>query len=403
MPFLQIILIVVTLAAFLPAASAALYYLVLAIISMLPCRPAESTRSDPIHKFIVLIPAHDEEDQVGNALQSCFALDYPKDKIVVWVIADNCSDRTSDVASSLGANCLIRTDAAHTGKGYALGYAFEKLKQAEHDAFVILDADCEIDSSALKTFDLHLCDGVQALQTADCVSNIDDNPISYALAVGNLIENRMFYAAKSRLHLPIMLRGTGMVLHRDLLNRIPWDAHSIVEDQEYSLRLIRAGIFVRFLDQIEVRSPFPTEGRQLSIQRERWAKGNLSFGKSHAFKLLLDGLGKLSFRLIDAGWMLLVLSRPLILACLFSAILLSAAVHWLVHTSATGILLQASMILAAFYILYFGLGIVLLGLTKKRFLLLLCAPFVLARLIWISLCGLAGIKKLQWTRTPRTH
>jgi 1,2-diacylglycerol 3-beta-glucosyltransferase len=402
MPFLQIILVVVTLAVFLPAALAALYYAVLAVVSMFPCRAAKIAHPDPVHRFIVLIPAHNEESQVGNTLQSCFKIDYPKDKFAVWVIADNCSDRTSDVVSSLGANCLIRTDPVHRGKGYALAYAFEKLAPADYDALVILDADCEIDSQALQEFDLHLREGDQALQTADCVSNIDDNPVSYALAVGNLIENRLFYAAKSRLHLPVMLRGTGMVLHRDLLKRIPWDAHSIVEDQEYSLRLIRAGISVQFLDQIEVRSPFPTESGQLSIQRERWAKGNISFGKSHACKLLLEGLYKPSFRLFDAGWMLLVLSKPLILACLFSAILLSIASHCLVHTSATALLLKASVVLAVFYILYFAFGIVLLGLTKKRFLLLLRVPFVLARLIWISLCGLTGTKKLQWTRTPRS-
>jgi 1,2-diacylglycerol 3-beta-glucosyltransferase len=403
MPFLEIILCVISLAALLPAALAALYYAGLAIVALLPERSAKITVPDPIHRFIVLIPAHNEEHQVGNALQSCFKLDYPRDKFATWVIADNCSDRTSDVASSLGANCIIRTDAIHRGKGYALAYAFEKLEQAGFGAFVILDADCEIDPGALQEFDLHLRKGEQVLQTADCVSNIDDNPISYALAVGNLIENRLFYAAKSRLRLPVMLRGTGMVLHRDILHRVPWEAHSIVEDQEYSLRLIRAGISTRFLTRIEVRSPFPTEGRQLNIQRERWTKGNSSFGKSQAFRLLFEGLRKPSLKLLDAGWMLLVLSRPLVLACLFTAVLLSIAAHWLVRTAATGILLQASAVLLAFYILYFSLGIVLLGLTKKRLLMLLRVPFVLMRLIRISLCGLAGNKNLQWTRTPRSQ
>jgi 1,2-diacylglycerol 3-beta-glucosyltransferase len=402
MPFLQLILIAVAVALFLPAAFAALYYAVFAIIQAFP-RSAITAPPAPIHRFLVLIPAHNEETQVGNAVQSCFSLDYSKDSFAVWVIADNCSDRTAEVATSLGANCLVRTDADHCGKGYALAYAFEQLDHADNDAFVILDADCEIDSFALQEFDLHLRNGDLALQTADCVSNIDDNPISYALAVGNFIENYLFYAAKSRLRFPVMLRGTGMVLHRNLLNRIPWNAHSIVEDQEYSLRLIRAGIFVRFLDRVEVRSPFPTEGRQLSIQRERWAKGNMSFGRSHVFKLLAEGVRTHSLRLLDAGWMLLVLSRPLILACLLSAILLSTAAHWLVPASITNALLNASLALAVFYILYFGLGIVLLGLSKRRFLLLLGVPFVLVRLIWISVCGWTGARNLQWTRTPRSQ
>jgi hypothetical protein len=157
------------------------------------------------------------------------------------------------------------------------------------------------------------------------------------------------------------------------------------------------------VDQVEVRSPFPTDKQQLNIQRERWAKGNVSFGRSHAFKLLLEGLRKPSFRLFDAGCMLLVLSKPLMLVCLFSSIILCMVARGWIHTGMTNLLLQASIVFAGFYVLYFGLGVVLLGLTKKRFLLLLRVPLVLVRLIWISLCGLTGIKDLQWTRTPRSR
>jgi 1,2-diacylglycerol 3-beta-glucosyltransferase len=400
---LRVVIIGIAILSVIPAALAIGYYAALAAISLIPRHIRKPRHSAPQCRFLVLIPAHNEESSIGAAVRSCLGFEYPSDKFDLYVIADNCSDRTAEVALSLGAKCLVRTDAVHKGKGYALAYGFEHFRDACYDAFVILDADCAIDPHALQEFDLHLRKGDQALQTADCVSNADDNPITYALAIGNLIENRLFYVAKSRLHLPVMLRGTGMVLHQDLLKRIPWDAHSIVEDQEYSLKLIRAGIFVRFVDQVEVRSPFPTDKQQLNIQRERWAKGNASFGRSHAFKLLLEGLRKPSFRLFDAGCMLLVLSRPLMLVCLFSSIILCISAREWIHTGMTNLLLQASIVFAGFYALYFGLGVVLLGLTKKRFLLLLRVPLVLVRLIWISLCGLTGTKDLQWTRTPRSR
>ena len=378
-----------------------IYYAGLAVIALLPF-PKRKDQSGPAsHKFIFIIPAHDEEKTIGEAVKSCLNLDYPKDKFDIYVVADNCSDKTSEVALSLGAKCLVRKDETRKGKGYALSYAFDQLKQMGCDAFVIIDADCVLDSHALKEVDLHMRNGGLALQMADSVSNADDNPISYALSVGNIIENRLFYVAKSRLHLPVMLRGTGMVLHKDLLQRLPWNAQSIVEDLEYSIELFRAGILVRFLDKIEVRSAFPTDRRQLNVQRERWAKGNLSFARTQGFKLLTEGLSKRSLGLLDAGCMLLFMSRPIFLTVLISAMAVSLAAWLLVHSWVTDLFLFISLALAVLCILYFGSGILLLGLTKRRLNLLCRVPVVLMHLAWISICGLVSTRSVQWNRTPR--
>jgi len=350
---------------------------------------------------MIIIPAHNEETTIGTSVQSCRDLDYPRDRFGICVVADNCSDSTADAASSLGVRCLVREDATHRGKGYALAFAFDQLLPETHDAFVILDADCVLDPCALRQSDMCIRGGDRVLQLADCVSNADDNPISYALSVGNVIENRLFYAAKSRLGLPVMLRGTGMVLHRHILERIPWKAQSIVEDLEYSIELFRAGIPVRFLENVEVRSAFPTEPRQLNIQRERWARGNLSFARTQGFKLILEGLTRRSLGLLDAGLMLLFMSRPIFLTVLSLAMVASAAAHWMARTQTTEILLLFSLILGVLCILYFGLGILLLGLTKARLGLLCRIPYVLGRLIWISVCGLFSTGSLQWKRTPR--
>ena len=46
-------------------------------------------------RFLVVIPAHDEEGVIGSTVRSCLALDYPPDRFSVWVIADNCTDATA--------------------------------------------------------------------------------------------------------------------------------------------------------------------------------------------------------------------------------------------------------------------------------------------------------------------
>ena len=128
------------------------------------------------------------------------------------------------------------------------------------------------------------------LQARDAVSNPDASPISYAAAVGNVIENDLFYAPKSRLGLAVLLRGTGMVLHREILEQHPWSALSNTEDIEYSLSLIERGIATRFLPEVSVWSDFPENAEQLQVQRRRWASGSAGRAGVRSFRLIGQGL-----------------------------------------------------------------------------------------------------------------
>src|SRR5262245_36417887 len=60
------------------------------------------TSTDPKHRFVVLIPAHDEEQLIGRTLESLAALDYPASMVAVHVVADNCNDATADIVRARG-------------------------------------------------------------------------------------------------------------------------------------------------------------------------------------------------------------------------------------------------------------------------------------------------------------
>jgi cellulose synthase/poly-beta-1,6-N-acetylglucosamine synthase-like glycosyltransferase len=66
----------------------------------------------------VLIPAHDEASGIGPTLASVRAQTRPGDRVLV--VADNCTDRTAEVARAGGADVVERFDAVRRGKGYAL-------------------------------------------------------------------------------------------------------------------------------------------------------------------------------------------------------------------------------------------------------------------------------------------
>lgn len=379
----------------------AYYYFLLAV--KFGNNPSKKTQSDTKtkHRFAIIIPAYNEEKSIVETIEFCHKLDYPDDRYSIFVIADNCTDDTGALAQASGATVLERRDKQKRGKGYALEYAFTKLLDMHFDAYLVLDADCEIDSDVLTVLSACLDRNGMVIQLDNRVSNPDSCALAYALAVGNYIENQFFYVPKSRLGLAVLLRGTGMMFAHQVLEKIPWAAFSETEDIEYGIELLRSGYRVSFLGESGVSSPFPVTIEQLNVQRSRWAQGNMGFGKRQALKLMLKGIASRNLRLIDAGLTFLVISKPLVLA----TVILTALVAWVTSivspTLLGAVLFMSSIMLMVLIVLYFLIGILSFGVTTQRVKYLLGSPIAIAKLILISVRGLLSKSNEEWKRTPR--
>jgi len=378
-----------------------LYHIGLASVALLTRRARCRDGGAPCHRFAIVVPAHDEEGTIEATLRCCGEIDYPADKFAVCVIADNCSDRTAEIARQHGARCLVRTDESKRGKGFALEWALPQILDDGYDAVVVLDADCFIDRDALRVFDERLRGGDRVLQANDLVGNPDDSAISYLLALGVLAANELFHAPKSALGLPGMLVGSGMVIHRDVLRRFPWRSRSLCEDTEYSLLLQRHRIPIRFVREVKVVSDFPVTKEQLEVQRRRWIAGGLHSAWFYGVKLMGEGLRKGQWRLIDAGFASVVVSRPLILAQLFlTACLVAPCAYVAPGAASTAMLLGLGGIVVG-YFAYAALGVCLLGISRRRFQLLLQAPLMVLRYLVVAARSALNWRAAIWERTPR--
>ncbi len=383
------------------AAFSCLYHVGLAIVAPF-CRHTHTRGDCPqSHSFAIVIPAHDEETTIAVALESCAALDYPKDKVSVYVVADNCSDGTAEVAVDYGAICLVRHDDERRGKGFALEWALPQVLAAGNDAIIVLDADCQIDFHALTTFDRYLCDGARALQANYVVGNPDASVTTYLLAIANALENDCFYAPKSLLGLAVMLRGTGMVFHRDILLQFPWHVRSVVEDSEYSLQLLENGIRIWFVPEVRIVSDFPARHDQLAVQRGRWIGGGLQIVTKHAPRLILEGLRSKRLVLLDAAVTMIVASRPLIIAQLLCSLLLSLLCWWILPGQWAVALAATCMAALACYTLYAVVGIAMLGIRLRRLGFLVWLPVAIAHYLIVAIKSLLTRKDVGWERTPR--
>ncbi len=355
----------------------------------------------PEFKFAIIIPAHNESVNLIPTVEVCKKLDYPQELYGIYIIADNCSDDTAVIGRNLKVNVLERNDPFQIGKGFALQWAFSQLLQKEYNAFIVLDADCIIDADALLYFNTYLLNGFRVLQANYRVKNPDDSLISYVLAVGNYIENNFFYRPKSHTGLSVLLRGTGMVFTRDILEKYPWDAHSLAEDSDYSLLLIRGDIQIKFLDKINVFTDMPVNLKQLQVQRVRWAAGNFQLWKTHALKLIIEGMLKRKWILIDTGFTMLVMSKPIVLLHLVVTLTLAIINVFFDNGLLAHLILIMALSLLLLNLIYYLLSIQRLGLTRKRLLFLLKSPMVIFKLSIFSIKGLFGNLQQSWTKTPR--
>ena len=277
-------------------------------------------RPAPIHdaadrlRFAVVIPAHNEEASVGEALASLDGVDYPRSRIEPIVIADGCSDRTAEVAARAGATVWARQGGG--GKGAALAWAFARLAvdRPRADAVVVVDADCTVAPNLLSAIEARLCDGASAVQGVYEVANPSASSTAGLRYASFALINLVRPLGKAALGLSAGLFGTGMAFRRELLESQPWTARSLVEDQEYHLSLVAAGERVCFAPETWVRSAMPTSLRNSRSQQVRWDAARPRLARRWTPRLIAAGLRSRDPVRIHAALELLVPPQSMLLA-----------------------------------------------------------------------------------------
>ena len=279
----------------------------LTFAGMLPPRrrPADVAGSKPaIAKLAIVVPAHDEALTIARCVRSLAACDPPGHgcAISIVVIADNCIDTTAELAEAAGARVIVRIDAEHRGKGFALEDAFATLLAEDFDAFMVIDADTVVEPNLVLEVVAILDRGADGVQTRYGVLNpgisIRTRLMNVALMAFNVLRPR----GRDRLGLSVGILGNGFALSRATLEAVPYNAHSIVEDLEYHLRLVRNGRRIAFADRTTVYADMPAGSSSAATQRARWEGGRLRMIADHSIALaaeILRGNTKLAEPLLE--------------------------------------------------------------------------------------------------------
>ena len=243
------------------------------------------------HKFMAIVPAHNEENVIKNLVESLNNQDYPKELYDVYVIADNCTDRTAEIAKEAGAKVYKRFDEAHKTKGFALNWFLkQKIEEnADYDAFCVFDADNIVDKNFIKNMNKKLCQGEEIVQGYRDIKNPTDSWVSSGYAIFYWMMNRFYHLARYNLGLSPLINGTGFMVKFDLIKPNGWQTITLTEDIEFSLINIASGRKLGWATDAIVYDEQPVNFSQSWSQRSRWTVGHLQCMK-HYTKDLAKGV-----------------------------------------------------------------------------------------------------------------
>lgn len=274
------------------------------LATVLLAHPRSRARSPELPRLLVLVPAHDEEMLLGACIDSLSMMHYPVDRRSIVVIADNCSDRTADVARQGGALCLEREDRAAPGKPRALAWALGQVPLAEYDAVVIVDADTIVNRNFARGLAESAPLGEKAVQGFYDVHNRDEAALTRLASVLGTAMHLFAYPLKQRAGLNTPLVGNGMCIGSRILQRHGWTAFSICEDWELYAQLTAQGIRTEPAPGAVVYAQETHTLKESLSQRQRWTAGKLTvlarwapriLGSRHVgVRQALDAIGELT-------------------------------------------------------------------------------------------------------------
>jgi len=359
-------------------------------------RSAEPGVGGAVPSLLLLVPAHNEEQMIEGTITDLLAMRYPSDRRRIVVVADNCTDRTAEIARDAGVECLERTDTVNRGKPHAMAWALEQIGLDGFNAVVIVDADTRVDVGFAETMAARApLDGI-TVQGDISVRNAEDNSLTRMQAVLTRSRHQFSFPLKQRAGLNVPLQGPGATIGADILRANGWQAFSICEDWEMYAIYTQMGIEMQIDPQARMFIEEVRGLKQAQSQKERWAAGKIAVFYRSFFPILLSRNISLHQKLDVLGELFAV--GPAV--HLGAAGLLAAAAFFLPVPGSNWILLL--LLLGILRVaLYAGLAVLTDPQPVRTALSFLYLPFYTVWRVGVQVVSLRMLGDKPWVRTAR--
>ena len=279
-----------------------LYLAVIAVWGLFPSRKLKKTDGEKKIRFAVLVPARNEESVIAGAVKSLLAQEYPRELFDVYMLPNNCSDKTEEKAREAGA-LILRPEGTIRSKGDVLRIALETLrKEKRYDAFAVFDADNRASPSFLSEIAKPLAAGYEVAQGFRESSNPTATFTSASCSAYYWMDNYFYSQARWNLGGSALINGTGFAFTEKVMETSGgWDTVTLVEDIEFSGRCAVNGFPVAWAPAAVTYDEQPERFVTAWKQRMRWTVGMYQCIRALNARLLssIGKAGRSAFMLID--------------------------------------------------------------------------------------------------------
>ena len=334
----------------------------------------------------ILVAARDEQNVIARLVERLVSLDYPSEKLKIYIIDDGSVDNTPNILKRLSQkyerlNIISRSKNDGGGKSGALNHALQFISG---EWVFILDADAQLKNDTLQRVLSFAQNGSwSAVQLRKSVINTSKNFLTTCQGIEMAMDayfqvGRLYSAGISE------LRGNGQLVRKDiLLNCGSFNENTVTDDLDLSLRLILSQSKIGIFWDPPVMEEAVEDIFALFRQRQRWAEGGLQRFFDYGRELILS---KLTFiqkfdltyffilqyalpiiALVDLIICIVFYKSPIYWPVSLTAFTLSASASWFgCHKKHEGPVLPTNSIKMSLYLFYLSHWFIVIPLVTLK-------------------------------------
>lgn len=359
------------------------------------------------NKYAVVIAARNESAVISQLIKSIKKQNYPAELVDIYVVADNCTDNTAEVAKNAGARVFERFNRQRVGKGYALDYAFKNIinSNESYEGYFVFDADNLLDENYISEMNKVFDNGYKVVTSYRNSKNYDTNWISAGYSLWFLREAKYLNNSRMILNTGCAISGTGFMVSDEIIRKNNgWKHHLLTEDIEFSIDNALHGVKIGYSEKAVLYDEQPYLFEQSWNQRLRWAKGFYQVFAKYGMSLFKNILFKRSFCCYDMlvtimPALFLTLASVMVNLTFFYLGLINIEIYPELMRETTGAILMSVI---NSYLVLFALGLLttitewknINSTSAKKIIYVFSFPIFIFTYVPISIVAL--FKKIEW-------
>lgn len=295
---LNITLLLLACVVFVPVFTFFLECIFALYASIRPLIPKHFTSRTFPPNLVVLVPAHNEAPFIQETIESLGRQIRQNDRLIV--IADNCTDKTAEIARACGAMVIERVEANPMlrGKGYALDFGLRFIADTPPDVVIMVDGDCVVSPGTIERIATKAYQTQRPVQ-ATYMMRPPEHPAlkDHISALAVTVKNQVRPLGLHRLGLPNLLTGSGMAFPWRAIQQISLAGSKTCDDMQTSIDLAIAGYPASYCPNTRVIGRLMAKKSAFS-QRSRWEHGHLEMFASQVPRLIGESFKQKRFDLL---------------------------------------------------------------------------------------------------------